>query len=247
MDSNATAQTSARQDSGFTLIELLVSLTILTVVLGLLSSALRTLSQNWNANANRLERIEMVARAFDIFERDISGLQRLILTSGDKQRFIFTGTPNRLSFVTIEPPYPTTPGPYFVDYSIAPNGPLSDLVRARAPYATKMQTFPGATPANRVSLLQGPFKYKFSYSQKGAPGGEWMPSWRKQNRLPDLIRLEIIDAANGAYASQPFVAALRTDGELGCLSDSSDSCSAKRGGQLNQIEAQNTALGMSGR
>lgn len=116
MDSNATVPPPGRGDSGFTLIELLVSLTILTVVLGLLSSAMRTLSQNWNANANRLERIEMVARAFDIFERDVSGFQRLILASGGKKRFIFTGTPERLSFVTREPPYPTVPGPYFVDY-----------------------------------------------------------------------------------------------------------------------------------
>ena len=107
MVSNATATAAPRRDSGFTLIELLVSLTILTAVLAILSSTLRTLSQHWNANANRLERIEMVARAFDIFQRDVSGLQRLIVTSNEKQRFVFTGTPNRLSFVTTEPPYPT--------------------------------------------------------------------------------------------------------------------------------------------
>jgi len=246
MDSTATVSAPVRGDSGFTLIELLVSLTILTVVLGLLSSAMRTLSQNWNANANRLERIEMVARAFDIFERDVSGFQRLILTSGDKKKFIFTGTPDRLSFVTKEPPYPTVPGPYFVDYSIAANGPSFDLIRARAPYTMKMQTFPGATPANSVSLLQGPFKYKFSYSQKGTANDKWAPSWRNKNRLPDLIRLEIIDE-RGLSVTQPFVAALRTDAELGCLSDDSDTCSAKKGGQLNQIEAQNTAPGMPGK
>jgi len=247
MARGATGRTSIRQDSGFTLIEVLVSLTILTAVLGLLSSALKTLSQNWNANANRLERTEMVARAFDIFQRDVSGLQRLILTSNDKQRFLFMGTPNRLSFVTLEPPYPTVPGPYFVDYSIAANGSTFDLIRARAPYEMNMQTFPGATSANRVSLLQGPFKYQFSYAQKEAPGGKWVPSWRKQNKLPDGIRLEIIDLANGAYASQPFVAALRTDAEISCLGEGSGACSPKTGGELTKAEAENTARGIAGR
>jgi general secretion pathway protein J len=247
MASNAPCSASSNCESGFTLIELLVSLTILTVVLALLSSALRTLSQNWNVNAARIERLEMVSRAFDIFERDVSGLQRLISTSNDKSRFIFTGTQNRLSFVTIEPPYPTTPGPYFVDYSIASNGPAFDLVRARAPYQTNMKTFPGATPANMVPLLQGRFKYQFSYAQKGTPDGPWLASWRKQNRLPDLIRLEIIDAEKGTDVSQPFVVALRTDAELGCLADSSDTCSARTGGQLNQDQALNASLGQAGR
>ncbi|MFA5958595.1 prepilin-type N-terminal cleavage/methylation domain-containing protein [Hyphomicrobium sp.] len=247
MASNTPSSGSSGRENGFTLIELLVSLTILTVVLGLLSSALRTLSQNWNANADRIERLEMVSRAFDIFTRDVSGFQRLISTSNDKPRFIFTGTQNRLSFVTIEPPYPTSPGAYFVDYSVVPNGPAFDLVRARAPYQTKMQAFPGATPANIVPLLQGRFKYQFSYAQKGTPDGPWLASWRKQNRLPDLIRLEIIDAERGTDVFQPFVVALRTDAEFGCLAEGSDRCSAKTGGQISQDGAQNAMLGQAGR
>lgn len=247
MASNASAMAAPRRDSGFTLIELLVSLTILTAVLAILSSTLRTLSQHWNANANRLERIEMVARAFDIFQRDVSGLQRLIVTSNEKQRFVFTGTPNRLSFVTTEPPYPTVSGPYFIDYSIDPNGPSVDLVRARAPYVTNMQTFPGATPANRVSLLQGPFKYQFSYAQKERADAVWTPVWRPQNKLPGVIRLEIIDVANGGYAAQPFVAALRTDAEISCLGEGSNECSPKTDGELTRIGAQNAAVGTAER
>ena len=234
------------RESGFTLIELLVSLTILTVVLGLLSAALRTLSQNWNANAARIERLEMVSRAFDIFERDVSGLQRLVRKEKQNQRFIFTGTQDRLSFVTLEPPYPTAPGPYFVDYSVARNGASFDLIRARAPYQTNMQVFPGATPANMVPLMQGRFKYQFSYAQKTPPGGGWQSSWRKRDRLPDLIRLEVVDA-RGVQISPPFIAAVRADAELSCLAQNEGACTAKTGGKLVQSEAQNTALGISAR
>jgi general secretion pathway protein J len=187
----------------------------------------------------------MVSRAFDIFDRDVSGLRRLIRNVDGNRRFVFTGTEGRLSFVTIEPPYPTAAGPYFVDYSIMRNGSGMSLIRARAPYQGKMYEFPGATPANQVPLLEGPFKYRFSYAQKGAHGGAWLTTWRKPNRLPDLIRLEIVDARTGEDAAQPFVAAIRTDAELGCLTEGSDSCSARTNGELsnNAVTAQDQSGG----
>ena len=231
---------SARQpqdwngQSGFTLIELLVSLTILTMLLGIVSSALRTLSMHWNANASGIERLEMISRAFDIFERDVSGMRRLTRIADVDRRFIFSGTANRLSFVTVEPPYPTAPGLYFVDYSNSATNGKNELIRARAPYQAGMSAFPGATPANKVSLLDGPFAYKFSYAEKGKRQGSWLATWKKPNRLPDLIRLQIVDARSGDEIAHPFIAAVRADAEVGCVSDGSDGCSARTGGEFHQ-------------
>ncbi len=227
-------QVPSHRQSGFTLIELLVSLTILTVILSLLSAALSTISKNWNANAESLGRLEMLSRAYDIFERDISGIRRLIRVTGQSRHFIFTGTESHLSFVTMEPPYPTAAGLYFVDYSSVPNGPQMELVRARAPYQSAMFEFPGATPANEVSLLAGPFKYQFSYARKGARSEQWLASWKQHNRMPDLIRLEVIDMSSGAAVTNPFVVALRTDAEMGCATRNTASCSATSGGQFNE-------------
>lgn len=238
------AQRSSNREGGFTLIELLVSLTILTVILAVLSAALSNISKNWNANVDGIGQLEMLSRAYDIFERDISGIRRLTRVTGHNLRFIFTGTQSRLSFVTMEPPYPTAPGLYFVDYSSVPNGPQMELVRARAPYQSKMFEFPGATPASEVSLLAGPFRYQFSYAQKGERSENWLASWSKQNRMPDLIRLEVIDIRNGAAVTHPFVVALRTDAEMGCTTRSSTSCSALGNGELGQEAA--TAQGQTG-
>jgi general secretion pathway protein J len=237
----------AAGESGFTLIELLVSLTILTFILGILSSALHTLSQNWNSNANGIERLEMVSRAFDIFQRDVSGFRRLVQTSDNGKRFIFTGTENRLSFVTTEPAYPTSPGAYYVNYSVSRNGPSMELVRARAPYQAGMRTFPGATPANSVSIMQGAFKYQFSYARKDTRNGSWLAFWRKTNALPDLVRLKIIDARTGGEVAQPFVAAFRTDAELNCLSQGSDSCTARTNGEFNQDNGVGSPLAQTGK
>lgn len=227
-----------RRERGFTLIELLVSLTVLAVLLGLLGTALRVLSKNWDVNTERIETLDMVSRAFDILRRDVSGLQRIVTGTGRGEwpRFIFAGTPQGLSFVTLEPPYPSAAGPYFVDYSIAGKGRAAELVRARAPFQTNMQAFPGATPANRVPLMQGPYLYEFAYAAKArtGAGSTWRGAWPEQTRLPDFIRLTILDRTSGTLLSPPFVVAVQAGAELNCLAEEADICSARTAGNIAQ-------------
>jgi general secretion pathway protein J len=220
------------RERGFTLIELLVSLTILAVILGLLGGALRVLSKNWDANTQRIETLDMTSRAFDILQRDASGLQRLVSTVGRATRFIFVGAQDSLSFVTFEPPYPSDAGPYFISYSVEQRGNTIELIRARAPFQTNMQVFPGASPANRVTLMEGEFRYEFAYAQKGPQGGTWKSSWPETSRLPDFIRLNVVDVRNGEPVSPPFVVAVRADAELNCLGPRATNCSATSGGDL---------------
>ncbi len=227
----AAPQAQARE-GGFTLIELMVSLTILSVILGLLAGGLRVISKNWQANAKRIETLDMVSRAADILRRDASGLQRLIAVTRGSPRYLFTGTEDQLSFVTLEPPYPSAAGPYFVSYALAPNGPEVDLIRARAPYRQGMQSFPGATPANRVRLVEGPYRYHFAYADKSTGVGQWRNAWPYATRLPEMIRLQIVDARRNVPVAPPLVVAVRADAELSCLTQKSTVCSAKSGGQL---------------
>ncbi len=225
------ARRSTRED-GFTLIELLVSLTLLAVILGLLAGGLRVISKNWEANAERIETLDMVARAADILRRDAAGLQRIVAIRGQVPRYVFQGTEVGLSFVTLEPPYPSAAGPYFVDYSIAHNGPDAELIRARARYRQGLEAFPGATPANRVRLVQGRYRYHFAYADKSAGSGAWRSSWPYSTRLPGLIRLQIFDVQRDAPVAPPLVVAVRADAELGCLAQKAKLCSPKSGGAL---------------
>jgi general secretion pathway protein J len=227
----ARVRTRARE-SGFTLIELLVSLTILSVILGLLAGALRVLSKNWQANAERIETLDMVSRAADILRRDASGLQRIVAVSGRIPRYLFTGAEDHMAFVTLEPPYPSSAGPYFVSYVVSPNGPEADLIRSRAPYQKGMEAFPGATPANRVRLVEGAYRYHLAYADKSAGAGQWRNSWPYTDRLPDMIRLQIVDARRNAPVAPPLTVAIRADAELGCLAQKSKVCSAKSDGRL---------------
>lgn len=229
----ATPQSGAwAREGGFTLIELLVSLTILGVILGLLGAGLRVLSKNWEANAKRIDALDMISRAVDMLHRDAAGLQRIVVVAGTTRQFLFTGAADHLAFVTLEPPYPTAAGPYFVSYSVAANGPTLELIRARAQYRQGLLAFPGATPANRVRLVQGPFRYRFSYAKKAANETVWRDAWTDQSRLPDLIRLQVIDSRQNAAVSLPMIVAVPADAELSCLAEKPKVCSAKSGGVL---------------
>jgi general secretion pathway protein J len=239
--SNSTLRLQARE-AGFTLIELMVSLTILGVILALLAGALRVISKNWEANTDRIETLDMLSRAADILRRDAAGLQRVVTTSGGAApSYVFTGAEDHLSFVTLEPPYPTASGPYFVDYSLARNGPAVELIRARALYRKGMESFPGATPANRVRLAEGSYRYRFAYADKSIGTAGWRSSWPDRLRLPDLIRLQVVDARSNAPVGASLVVAVRADAELGCLAEHAKVCSAKSDGLLTAVQGDNAS------
>lgn len=206
-------------EGGFTIIELLISVTVLAMVLGLLSGALFALSKNWNSATKTIDSLDMMARAFDILNRDASGLQRLVSVDGGSPKYIFSGTATGMSFVALEPAFPTEPGPYYLEYAVVQNGEGMQLVRSRAPYQSGMRVFPGATPANRVPLLEGSYRYEFAYASKTTQTPAWHASWPWADRLPDLIRLQAVDAGSGVSLSPPMIVAVRADAELGCIGE----------------------------
>lgn len=232
MTTMTVSRAGSSDQSGFTLIELLISMTILGVILGLLGTAIKVLTWNSDARIARMDTLDMILRASDILHRDTSGLQRVVAALPGRPKYVFVGTATRLGFVTLEPAYPTPPGPYFIDYSVAAKGQSAELVRARALYNRGMSVFPGATPANQVRLIEGHYRYQFSYAVKNAEERRWLTAWPFPSRLPDLIRLEVLDATSGAAAFAPMVVSISTDAELNCLEDGSKLCSAKNGGDL---------------
>lgn len=225
---------SSHGQRGFTLIEMLVSLTVMAAILMLIGGALRVMGRNWDANAARVETLDAVSRAFDLLARDVANLQRIPRPSG-APAYLFGGAADALTFVALEPPQPGDAGLYFIAYATAANGDAAELIRARAPWRREMERFPGATPANRVPLLAGPYAYRFAYGRIADGALSWSAAWREANRLPDLIRLEVLDRGGVRALAPPMIVRLRADAEPDCLAPQPLTCSAKTGGQLQAI------------
>jgi general secretion pathway protein J len=97
--------------------------------------------------------------------------------------------------------------------------------------------FPGATPANRVPLLAGPYVYRFAYGSIAAAKQSWSADWMPADRLPDLIRLHVLDRDGAPAFGPPMIVRLRADAELDCVAPQSGLCSARTDGQLQAVAA----------
>ena len=153
-------QPKAGGQSGFTLIELLVSMALLVFILAILGAGLRTISNGWNRYSDRMSEQDMLLRAFSLIRRDIAKLQR-ITWSAEKPEFIFRGDASNLQFVAIEPPYPSLPGPYILNFS-ASDETAGNLSRSRTRFHPEIGTLSKADFRSVVPLIEGPYTFRFS-------------------------------------------------------------------------------------
>lgn len=240
MPMSNTAQESSRTrfESGFTLIELLISMTMLSIILGLLAAGLSTISRNWDGHTQKIDKLDMILRAYDLLRRDIKGLRRVTRTINGQASYLFDGGPSQLSFVAIEPPYPSRAGPFVLNYYVSGQPPGSALVRARTKYHAGLAAPASAAASSKVPVLQGNLQFRFSYAQVRRGQARWYQRWSFEDQLPDLIRLTVTARQQqGTNPVPSLVVRLRADAELNCTLPQPDICSPTTNGELRTIAA----------
>lgn len=225
------------RESGLTLIELLVSMTILAFILAGLGASLRMMGSGWERSLRRAEHVDMVTRAAAIFRRDIEALQRVVLGEGGSAAFLFSGSPDALTFAAVEPPYPSRRGLFAIAYGPGPDGDGIALFRAHAPLAPETASVTAASLSGHTPILDRNFSWRFAYAMKTESGWVWHEEWPFRQRMPALIRLTIA-GPNGQPAAPDIVAAIRPDAELACIGGD-ELCSASTG----ELRARNRASG----
>lgn len=215
-------------EAGFTLVELLVSLVIMSGILVFLGSGIRLLSSATDASAARLEAMDERGRAFGLMRRDGANLRRVFAKPRrKKERLVFVGSPQEFSFVVLEPPYPTQPALYFVRYRFIDGAGGVELVRERVRYEQKMDVFPGATPANSVSLMRFNGGAVFSYGAYINGRFQWFSRWTEAMQLPSLVRVELPGDTGLRLSPTTFIVKLQADAEMACLNGREGPCSVK--------------------
>lgn len=233
------------QESGFTLIEVLIAITIAGFVLVSLAAATRMLGVSWTSNTENLLRQDMFLRGLAVVSRDVHGMLRLYLDAGSSDRndrgfkintsneqrresadrFAFAGTSSRMEFVVVEPPYPTRPGIYFVRYRVVPEKHGFALLRERASYKPNMTNLDKLDYGDGVILLEGRYRFNFSYAGEKAGELIWSDNWNVPKDMPKAVRLAVASVDTGRPVIAPFSMRPRIDAEHDCLSPKSPKCS----------------------
>ena len=181
--------------AGFTLVEMLV----VTVMMGIILSALTTITAhwlpNWNRGVARVQRAELVDVALARLTADL-GAAEFVSQNSSAKGALFDGSELAVRFVR-SPTGPTAKhGLEIVRIAETADRQGRVLVRSTAPFAPSDPTLSAPLPlnfANPVPLLRAPYRLTLAYA---ARDGVWHDSWRGDTGLPAIIRMSIRDAAS---------------------------------------------------
>ena len=216
--------------SGFTLIEVLVAVAIVATMLGTVGTALRLMSDASGRGSRDVDRLDMVSRGLAAVRQDIARIERVVAVDRKGVRFAFEGERNQMSFVVVEPGYPSDPGSYTVTYSVRKYGGGAQLVRARDIYDPGRRARRGVRDdAAEVVVLEGPYRFELSYLTQAGPRQQWSPRWNEPLRMPLLIRLEMTSTDPRVPSLPPLVTRLRVDAEATCLAGANRTCTPRTG------------------
>jgi general secretion pathway protein J len=218
-------------EAGFTLIELLAALIVTALCLAAVVTGVRLLGRSGERGAHVIARQDMLSRGVDVLRRDIAQLQRVVHRRDRDSEFVFAGDEKRLTFVAIEPPVPSDPGPYFVVYSVEQGEKESALVRSRAPYDAMAKDIHRLPTHDEVTVLEGPYVFRFGYLRRDAGGERWVSRWQDRDRLPALIKLEI-GVRGHVPELPPLIFRPHVDAEQACIKDKMGLCTLRTAGVL---------------
>jgi general secretion pathway protein J len=177
--------------AGFTLIETLAAM----VLMGLIISALATVTAQWLPNWDRgfasIQRSESVSIALDRVSADI-GASEYVTRNREAKNVVFDGSELSITFARESFGPNARPGLDMVRIGETTDRDGLVLARSRAALVPGAEAAPNF--ADPVVLLRAPYRVSFSYA---GPDRAWKNSWRDAKSLPAAVLLTVRDAVTG--------------------------------------------------
>jgi general secretion pathway protein J len=180
--------------AGFTLIEALVA----TALMGLILTALATITAqwlpNWNRGIARVQRADLINMSLNRLTADIQAAEFIPPSRGSKVP-LFDGTDSSIILVRSAIGPAAGPGLEIVRIAETRDGDSEALVRSTMPFVPFDPTAPLAAQlkfAHPVVMLRLPYQVSFAYA---GIDGQWKTGWQNETRLPAAVRLSVRDAA----------------------------------------------------
>lgn len=199
-----TAVRQAIRQQGFTLIELLVVMTLLSVIMLGLVTALRNMAQTESRIDQRLERLDEIRVARTFLQQTLTRVSSSTLDAPGatgKTIIPFAATPDSLTWVGILPARPNIGGRHFFKLAIEDTPTGNELVLRFAPWQPDLISPDWSQTEARILIrgisqiivqTQGLPPQGHALAQSWPQG--WQNGWPITDALPEQLRLGLTDA-----------------------------------------------------
>ncbi|WGR92649.1 prepilin-type N-terminal cleavage/methylation domain-containing protein [Bradyrhizobium sp. ISRA443] len=203
------------REAGFTLIEAIVALALMGLVLSALASITAQWLPNWNRGIDRIQRDEAIGAALQRIAADLAAAE-YVPANRESRRPLFDGSELSITFVRTAIGPNAGPGLDVVHLGESSDGREFVTVRSRTRFAP-LPTGSSLTEQLRfrdpVVLLRASFRLSFAYA---GPDRVWKSTWREAEQLPVMIKLIIRDAASQRVLSVSTIAPVHTQVPSDC-------------------------------
>jgi general secretion pathway protein J len=190
---------------GFTLIETIVALALMGLVLSALASITAQWLPNWNRGIGRIQRGEVIGIALQRIAADIAAAE-YVPANNESRQPLFDGSELSLTLVRTALGPNAGPGLDVVRIGETKDGREFVTLRSRARFAP----LPAGSSLSEqlhfgdpVVLLRAPFRVSFAYAGSDRI---WKDSWHQAEKLPSMIKLTVRDAASQRVLSVSTIA-----------------------------------------
>ncbi len=182
--------------SGFTLVELLIALAIVAAIVVIMFGGLRVGLAAWRRGNERAAFLDHDRSLPALLGHGLSGAFPYLSASGAGTGIVFDGRPDRLTFVTLSPPFPPPLAAPFVMVSIS---------REPAGLTLRQLVMPNPVAPDRVDpLVVDPLVIGLRLRYLGEATEAWQAQWDPavEDGLPRAVEVVLTVNVGGRAAEQ---------------------------------------------
>ena len=189
-----------RPAPGFTLLEILLAISLLSLILLLLFSALFSANRSWAATERRIAQNDELRLVAEFIQRQLAEQAPLFWAGQDDTGLLFSGAPDELHFTAGLPAHRGGGGVQALTLKVSRAGGESQLALYVQPVSAEQRPFDNHG-AERVVLLANTARIELAYYGREEIEGQstWRAAWRHAELLPELIGLTVYPATGQAW------------------------------------------------